>query len=138
MHADGRAAMAPAADRNADGKARRMACGLLDVDAHDGKFARQTARTDVDFVESLLNHALKFCCAGIGIVRSHRPHQRTLGERRGDFDGTGNADAHEKRRAGINAALADRVENELHDRFVAFNRHEHLGSARNEQPPPAM
>ena len=42
----------------------------------------------------------------------------------------GNPDADEQRRAGVDAALADHVEDELHDRFVAFDGHQDLGRAR--------
>ena len=107
-----------------------MARGRFDVHAHDGAFAREAARADVDGVEALFDHALEFGGAFVRVVRAHGAHEGALRKGRGDFDGTGDADPHQERRAGIDAALADRVEDELHDGFIAFNGHEDLGGAR--------
>ena len=107
-----------------------MARGRLDVHAHDGAFAREAARADVDGVEAFFHHAFEFGGAGVRVVRAHGAHEGALRERGGDFDGTCDADPHEEGRTGVDAALANHVEDELHDRFVAFDGHQDLGRAR--------
>ena len=106
-----------------------MARGLFDVDAHHGLRPRQAARTDVDLVEAFLDHLLEVGADLVGVLRAHGTHQGLLGKLGRNLDAPGDADAHEERRAGVDAAIADHVEDELHDAHVAFGGHQHLGGA---------
>ena len=114
-----------------------MARGRFDVHAHDRAFAREAARADVDGVEAFFHHALEFGGAFVRVVRAHGTHEGALRKGRRDFDGTRDADPHEKGRAGVDAALADRVEDELYDRFIAFDGHEDLGGTGERAAAPS-
>ena len=60
--------MTPAAYRQTDGQARGVTRGLFDVNAHHRECALESARTDVDVVETFFDDLLEFGTARVAVA----------------------------------------------------------------------
>ena len=119
------ATMRPAANVYSNTDYRRMTCRIFYVHAHNGIFAAQALRTKADFIDAILQQLLQKCSVLVRAMAANRTHQRFLCMQSSYFYRSADANAYQKRRAGIQAIGCHNVQHESGYAFLTGTGHQH-------------
>ena len=98
----------------------------LDVHGERGRIAAQALRADAEHVHRRATAASRASRPRIGAARAERPRRRDLGEMHAQVGGAADADADDRRRAGLAAGVEHAVDDEGLDRVDAVGGDRHL------------